>query len=356
MKLKSTTLKSFLKKLAIAGAENTMLDTTEGILSASGPDMTIVVVNPVLKASDPEDQVQVGVNTRHLSASANRMTGEIDLCFELGTLIVKTAKVKFELAKTTFKGAEALDWGSDLTTNQVSLPTLKTALAYAATAAVEKERVSYSGSIQVSNNKAVATNGQRLAMYATTFPGIDPLIIPLPAARALRELDGEVVTVAQTPASLIFAVGTSVDSVTIVSKKLVKEFPAYESVINVPFSIKASIATAAMKEALRNVEWCAMRTDGLDPVRLSFKADTIKLSSGSSGGNAEDEIAYSLKEPDPIFEDFKGFDISLSHRFLSDFFESADGEVTFNANKKEDPVWLEAGAKKAFICAMRVKS
>jgi DNA polymerase III sliding clamp (beta) subunit (PCNA family) len=369
MKLSAAQLKSALKKLDAVDSAEVWLDTAIGFVAAQDANLQMLAVYDFLKSSTEGGQTRVCVNRRQLQSIVNRGKGDIDLSFELGIRAV-TAKSAFDLPgldKQMTVPKPRVVVGDPATSTSFALAPLKEMLAYAGTAAERKQNFLYTGTLQLSETRdkriAVGTNGSRLAFAENQSTcGLDKdllLNLPLSLVSAIQKMEAESVWLGETEQAVYAAIGGADSSVIAIARRMAVTWPDYRSFIPKEYSFSAQIDAQAAAEALDEVSPMVAGLDAkaasLTPaVTLLF--DEGKLTFTASGsGRADSQCDYEQIEPDPIFSDLLRRSITISHRYLTDFFGSVKGCVKFSMNEPTTPVWLEAGEKKLLVAPIRTK-
>jgi DNA polymerase III sliding clamp (beta) subunit (PCNA family) len=165
-------------------------------------------------------------------------------------------------------------------------------------------------------------------------------MIPLPAIPAIQALDGDTVHIGESPSYYYFKSSQT----RIYASKLNKASPNYKSLLPKSFAFSATVDSAEMKRILHTIEPMIQDIEQFGVV-VHFLDGRINLRTVGKGSVAEDEMEY-LADP---LADVTEFKIKMNHRFLSDYFAAASGEVVFNANKPDTPAILESGNRKIMI-------
>lgn len=344
VKILAKLLKPAIKTLAMSGSEHIMWDVPAGVLVSIGPDFTVVLVNPAFAdANGPT----IGLNSRQTSSAANRLSGEVEISFELVTLVVKSARTSFELPTVKYEAPkiENIDAPAKL-----PLAELKSVLAYASTATDTKQKFAFQGAIWFGDNKAVASTGQRLAVIDTSFH-LD-MLFPATAVSAVRELDGEEVWIGQSDVSVFASVGDDKISTTIIARKLAREFPTWRNAIPAEFKFEGIVKAEEAKQVLLNVAPLGSKID-TPKLSLAFSADSIVMKSVSDGATAEDSLPFRLVAPDGVLEEFRGVQTRINYTHLVGFLESVSGDVIVKGGDSRSPLWFECGAKKLLVATTK---
>lgn len=358
MNIAATELKSLLKKFSGSKADQLLLDTTAGKITATDSDTLIVVTSDLLR-----DSFVTSVNARKFIAAVNRLSGNIAITWK-NSLVLKSARATIELEVTD---AKPVKLSSPERGIKLPLLPVRDMLQYAAAAADTERASAFGGVVQLSTEnsgidtvtvtglKAAGTNGQRLqvATHADeSYPAaLAPLstLIPLPAVAVLRALDGDTLSLGETDSHVYLQAGNT----EIWSAKLTKTYPDYSRFIPKEFKYVFEVDAAEMLRVLKTVD---LTVDGAisNACTVHFLDGTVTVKSYGTGDSAEDACAYTQITPDPAF-DMVDFSAMWNHKFIADFFAAASGVVTISANSAEKPFVFSAGNKTMLVAAVTMQ-
>jgi DNA polymerase III sliding clamp (beta) subunit (PCNA family) len=352
LSLVSTELKRLVKKLAPVQSDFTVLDPINGKLYSSDISLTVVVEDPLLKALDAEElDGPVCVNSSQFSSIVTKTTGQVSISIVGSRMVIKSKRAVFELATTHPKLVIPVIPPAELT---LGLKDVAAVLSFAASASDTKERHEYTGNIKISSETgkliAIATDKRRLAIAdVPTDAAPFELYCPVVLISALRSLEGESVTISQTPSQLFFRT----PQVLIVGRKLATKFPIdVNKLFPTTPLFRAEVDAEAMAEGLKQVSpMVVVDEQGHRKMNASF-GSSIRLSAISGNSKAQDEVDYNPITPDPMF-DPTPFDAILDHRNLSEFFDLVKGKVTVTGTTTVSPMLFTSGNLKFLVNPMR---
>ncbi len=181
--------------------------------------------------------------------------------------------------------------------------------------------------------RAVATDGHRLARIELALPegaaAMPPIIVPRKTVQEARKLveegSGEVV-VEVSLSRIRFAV----DGRVLTSRLIDSSFPDYEKVIPKEYKRCAELSVKEFRAAVDLVS--TISTDRSRTVKLSFKDETVVISSTSAEvGSATESVDVSY-EGDPL-------DIGFNARYILDMLQEVESDrVRLEMNSEVEPI------------------
>lgn len=186
----------------------------------------------------------------------------------------------------------------------------------------------------------VATDGRRLAKVSITGEGVPYegglIIVPTPAVKqVLKSLPDEgTVGIYYDGNVLSFQVGDNR-----IGTKLVEgKFPRWRDVIPQP-ELTASLHSEVLRDSMRQ----AMVAAGEESRGVDFAfGETLKLAASSEEGKSEVDVDVANTWGD-------GSTVTLDGRYVVQFLDQIDEEVTFKFTDSESPVLMEAGESRYVI-------
>lgn len=353
--LKSPDLKRLVKKLASVQSETTILDPLKGVLHAFDSDITVVVTSPLLVATEQDElsslEGAVAFSSKQFASLCGKTTGEVSITISSNRVVVKSKRAVFEIPTTHSKFPVP---GVPASKYTLQLKDVANALVFASSASVSKERNNYTGAVQMrvlnKTLRAVATDHRRLALAEVPVTTEDfTILCPVVVAQALKSLEGEELTIGETPTQLFF----SASEVVIIGRKLVKPFPKYEQLIPTQPGLVVNLQAEVVKESLDVVSPILLEDDkGVRRLRMRFANNLFKLFVNNGAALAEDTTDCEMVLPEPIWGDDVGFECTVDHRAMIDFFSVVKGNITATGTKTNAPILFAADNYKMLVTTM----
>jgi DNA polymerase III sliding clamp (beta) subunit (PCNA family) len=193
---------------------------------------------------------------------------------------------------------------------------------------------------KVTGLSAMGTDGKRCAFSDIPLDGGDQFkfMIPLAAISAIQNLGGDTLQIGETDSSYYLKSSQT----TIYANKLSKQAPDYRALVPKKFSFEVVLKAEELKQILHTVE-PMLGDEEHKPVSVHFLDGKLKVSTGTAGSGAEDEIEVKHEGE---------FKTRLNHKHLSDYVSAVSGDITFKANTPTTPVVLEAGNRNLMMVAL----
>lgn len=344
MNIQLSVLKPLLKKLSCVKGDSVLWDAVNGILSSREGNLTVYVY---------DDSLKVGTDTfvfpsKKFLPSINKMSGTIDIQKTDNGYCITSNKTKIELER----GTKA--WKPDLSfQNPISVKTsvLQKLLTYVQIASDPKQQaMTFAGLISLTGYddfltprlEAVATDGKRIALATEeTETGDFSLLLPSSLAITFPHLSGDTTQFFDSENNTIVRSGGFVA----VANKFTAKFPDAKKLFPTVCNFKATANVTDFREALDRIQ--PMLDEETHAVELDFK-DVISFRTIGKGGSASDEIGYArslLNQNPPLTAIF-------DHKFMTDFFATANGWVTIEHTIGKDFIVLKNENKKYLMSRM----
>lgn len=332
-------LKQNLKKLSPIKTDVFRFDA--GTISAADADATVVVPGPGF-------EFPFNTNSKKLSATINRMSGEIEITQQEKSIVLKSAKARVELEIQRVKPVTLPEFPKTFV--QFKLPEFKKALALAAASASPAKAAVGGGVVQLQSLpvglEEAQPPGYRLVgtdlITLTVASAAEPVpfdmkgLINLTATSVVQIMDGDKLEIGESHTHLQLRSGTT----TVYASKPVQSYPNFDVLLAKKPSIQIKFNPAEWLSALRTVEPLIDEEKDKGLISLHFDGSVVKWTNVGIGNTASDEAEYEQLEPDSLFEP-KEFDLKLTAKYLSGFLSKAGTEATLGVT--DLPVRLESG-------------
>lgn len=172
---------------------------------------------------------------------------------------------------------------------------------FAVTTAQEGAYFLHGAMLEVGDNlvRMVATDGHRLAKAEAPIDAAYPVIkqivpkLTLDALWPLLDGDGDNVGYAVSDSHLFFEFG---DRVTLISRRMEAQFPAYAKVIPAPRDTRLTVPRGVLSDSLRR----ALLVGNNQKATLEFGADTLRVSSESADVGGTDDMLGATYAGPPV--------------------------------------------------------
>lgn len=352
-------LRSILKTLAPVALKSSadfgtvLIDTQEGAAYSRDAELSIKVLSGALRYTKPDTAGQVFVNAKKLAAVVSSLSGAVELSTPTEKILrLKAGRSKFELPVFDPATAQVRMEKTEGVGHSLLLKDFQSLLAFPLEAA-DTHNNAYAAvkvSVEGESLSASGTDGHRLTLSHRPVEAISGLdvLIPTRAVRAVRELDGERICIAEDETTIYFSTGDA--GARIAAKKLVEKFPDHRKYI--PTETKAEIKIHEAKEALDALRHVGTCLDDDNRVELHFEEGAVLFKTAGEG-KAEESVPSDTLLPDPVFDEPVEFKVALDHRFLTDFFQHATGPVRIAGNSDAEPVLFKSGNLQMLVAPIR---
>lgn len=348
MNIELSKLKQLLKKLSCVKAETIILDTHNGVLCAREGNLSVYVINEILKDPSIIDQVYFFPAKKFLP-SVNRMSGTLTIRKTDNYYSLVSNKTRIEL--DIFEQP----WQFDLhltTDTAIKTSALQNIVQYVQIASDPKQdAMSFAGLISLKGHEdfidgsrvqAVATDGKRMAVIEeeATSSNLD-VLMPTSLVSIIGQLDGEL-TYIQDSANYVLIHSNGLVAV---ANKFNGKFPDAVSFFPEIYDFKVTVKPQEFLEALGRIQ--PMVNEDTRTMGIEYKNGAIVMSTAGSGGTGKDEVPYN--GPD---REYKGM---FDHKFLADFFSTikdSNEEVTICHKTDKQFLVFQHGEKQYLIANM----
>jgi len=341
------TLKPLIKRVAAVKSEVIILDTEHGILAAKEQNLAAWVEDESLKDSE---KVVYFFPSRKFTTSVNRMSGilSVQKTDKGYSLVSNKTRIDLEEAKTAWRYEPADALQICLNTAilqelikfvQIAPDSKQTGLTYSGMVSLVGTEDPLGGSIE-----AIATDGKRIAS----------LSIPADVQQSFSVL---------LPSSLIPIIPTLSDEKTLLfddsrvsiiksgkftarANKFTDKFPDAKRLFPTGCDFIARVDAGEFREALGRLE--AVMNEETRAVKLTW-AQNLELRTGNQSTHGKDEIAYQTLRG-------RGNELAFTAifdwKFLNDFFERVEGQVTCSYSVGKNFIVLQSKEKKYLLARM----
>lgn len=303
-------------------------------LAADGDTLTITatdlaIVASVKAAADVATPGAVCVEAKLIGDIAKKAGGDLTLTAEDGVLILKSGRSRFSLKTLDPRDFPSLDDGGYDAEFTTDIGALLGAVSFAIGHDASREMLN-GVFLHTSGGKlvAVATDGHRLArVRGDDAPEFEGVIIP---EKAVGVMPKGVATVSVS-AEKVRVAG---DNLTIVTKLIGLQYPAYERVIPRENDLAVVVDRDEMMRAADRV--VTVSSEKSKGVKLSIASGAIVFSARSDLGAAEDEVAAEYSG-EPV-------EYGLNSLYLRDMLNALPpGPVTIRLNNHFGPSNVTGG-------------
>jgi hypothetical protein len=339
MKFQSSELKHAFKKLAPVKTDSYRFDGD--MVVAQDAEVTVVV-------PAPRFEKPFTINAKKLSATTNRMSGDIEATQQERSLVLKSAKARVELEALIVKSvALPLQHEKFLTLN---LPEFKKNLSVAVASASTAKSASFGGAVQIQSLplglEDTTPPGYRIVGTDSIVLTVTEIKVPVPfefkwllnltAAAVVQLMDGETINIGESNTHLqLFGKGCSV-----YASKPVQAYPNFDGLLVKQPHTKIKLNPQAWLNALRTIEPLIDEEKDKGAISLTFKDNVVQWLNIGVGNTASDESEYEQMEPDPFF-DPKEFHLNITAKYLSGFLSKAGDDAILGLTDR--PIRLESG-------------
>ena len=348
MNIELSKLKGLLKKLSCVKAETIILDTHNGVLCAREGNLSVYVINEILKDPTAVDGIHFFPAKKFLP-SVNRMSGTLTIrkMDNYYSLVSNKTRIELDIFEQPWK------FDLHLTTDTaIKTSALQNIVQFVQIASDPKQdAMSFAGLISLrghedfidgSRIEAVATDGKRMAVMSeeTTSSNLD-VLMPTSLVSVISQLDGEL-TYIQDSANFVMLHSNGLVAV---ANKFNGNFPNATAYFPEVYDFKVNVNPAEFLEALGRIQ--PMVNEDSRSMGIEYKNGSIVMSTAGSGGTGKDEIPYTGQE-----HEYKAM---FDHKFLADFFSTikdSDEPVTICHKKDKQFLVFKHGEKQYLIANM----